>query len=119
MNEEHMTFLSQTTMERKEYDVPLQDTIQSRFEAFDKANPRIYEYVKRFALEAKHSGRPHFGIAAIIERARWELAISVVKTSFDDDWKINNDYRSRYARRLMSEVPELAGFFRVRDLRTA
>jgi len=119
MNEDHTTVLTQTTMERKEYDVPLQDTIQSRFEAFDKANPQLYVFIKRYALEAKAGGLKCFGIAAIIERARWELSLRTVVVGIAPDFKINNDYRSRYARKLMADVPELAGFFLVRDLRTA
>ena len=115
MNEEHTTVLTQTTIDRKEYDVPMQDTIQARFDAFNNLNPKVYEFIKRFALEAKMSGRRHFGIAAVIERARWEMDIETV----GDERKINNDFRSRYARLLMANEPELAGFFRVRDLRTA
>jgi hypothetical protein len=41
MNEDHTTVLRQTIAERKEYELPLGDTIQARFEAFDKANPRF------------------------------------------------------------------------------
>ena len=57
MNEEHTTVLTQTTIDRKEYDVPMQDTIQARFEAFDKANPKILELYKKYALEL-HAARP-------------------------------------------------------------
>jgi len=116
MNEDHTTVLTQTTMERKEYDVPLQDTIQSRFEAFDKANPKIWELYKKYALEL-HAARPgkHYGIAAITERIRWHVAVETTGMEF----KINNSYRSRYARKLAAEFPQLVGMFRSRDLRTA
>jgi hypothetical protein len=92
------------------------DTIQTRFEAFDKENPKLWEYIKRYALEVKRRGLIHYGIAAIIERARWELNVTISVLD-GEDFKINNNYRSRYARKLMAEVPDLVGFFRVRDLR--
>lgn len=88
-------------------------TIQERFEEFHKANPRIYDLLVRFALEAKRSGRPRYSIDAIIQRVRWHLSIETT----DSDFKLNDHFTSRYARLIMSRVPELDGFFEVRELK--
>ncbi len=36
--------------------------------------------------------------------------------SVGDDYKLPNDYTSRFSRKAMKEVPELDGFFEVRRL---
>jgi hypothetical protein len=88
-------------------------TIQDRFEEFHKANPRIYDLLVRFALEVKGKGWKRYSIDAIYQRVRWHVNI---ETS-DTDFKINDHFRSRYARLIMSRVPELDGFFEVRELK--
>jgi hypothetical protein len=89
-------------------------SIQEQFESFHADNPRVWELYKRFALELVGKGRKRYGISMITERIRWETAIS----TNGEEFKISNNFRSRYARKLMSEVPELAGMFRIKPLRT-
>jgi hypothetical protein len=36
----------------------------------------------------------------------------------DEEYKLSNDYRSRYARLIMEENEDLRGFFRTRALQT-
>jgi hypothetical protein len=64
----------------------------------------------RFALEAKNGGFGKYGIRPIIERARWHSRIETK----GDDFKINNDYCSRYARLMMENEQHLRGFFETR-----
>jgi hypothetical protein len=89
-----------------------QHEIDVAFHAYDERNPDIYAMFKRFAYEALMSGHHHFGAKAVMERVRWETAVRAKGGTF----KINNDYTSRYARKLIAEKPEFDGFFRLRRL---
>lgn len=89
-------------------------TLQERFEAFHAENPQVYDGLVRLALEARAAGRAKYGIAALVEVLRWSRM-----TTTGEDFKLNNDYRSRYARLIMENVPELADFFEVREVKAA
>jgi hypothetical protein len=95
-----------------EYAVEKGATIQQRFEAFHSANPAIYSLLVRMALDLKRRGFAHYGVAGLFEVIRWEYAL---RTN-DNDFKLNNIYRSRYSRLIMDNEPELAGFFETRTL---
>jgi hypothetical protein len=92
---------------------PPSPTLQQRFDAWVKANPELVDLFLRFAREAQRSGRTKYGIAAIAERVRWEMQIERRMT---EERFINNDYRSRLARLLVSMDPSLDGFFEFRKL---
>jgi hypothetical protein len=51
----------------------------------------------------------------LFEVMRWNWFMTT--TDPDSDFKLNNNYRSRYARKLMDEYPELDGIFEVRELK--
>ena len=89
-------------------------SIQQRFEIFDKANPAIYELLVSGAYDAVAEGHQAFGVAFIFERIRWKLPIE----TYGDDFKLNNDFRSRYVRKIEQNEPGLVGFFRTRSLRS-
>lgn len=95
---------------------PRPRTIQEQFEAFHRAHPDVYELFKRFAQELRAAGRPHYGAKAILERVRWHYATSSASA---EEFKINNNYTSRYARLLIAECPEFADFFETRRLTSA
>ena len=88
-------------------------TIQQRFLAFHYRNPNVYRELRLLALKAIDAGRKRYGIATLYEVLRWGLL-----TTTGRDFKMNNDFKSRYARLLMEREPKLKGFFDVRDLRT-
>lgn len=93
-----------------------QPTLQDRFDdwlATDDGQA-VYEYVRERALALRRRGWRHFGIAAIWESARYDHALRVGPDA--EGWKVNNTWRSRLARRLMEDEPELAGFFSTRVL---
>lgn len=73
----------------------------------------MYLYFKRFALEARQSGVKKYGAKAIFERLRWHVMIE----RRGDDFKINNNYVSRYVRLLIGEHPEFNSFFSTRSLK--
>jgi hypothetical protein len=89
-------------------------TIQERFEAFHAENPEVYQLLCRYSREAKSAGRNHYGIEALFSRIRWHKQIE----TRGDDFKLNNDFRSRYARLLMQKESDLDGFFELRNLRS-
>ena len=91
-----------------------EDHIQREFEAFDRENPHVYELFKALALKARAAGRQRYGAASIFEVLRWSMTVE----TRGDQFKLNNNYRSRFARKLVSEDPELWGdFFQLRRLR--
>jgi len=88
-------------------------TIQQRFEAFHKANPRVYQELYKLASLMKGKGHKRIGMQMLIEKLRWEWYETTTNT---DGFKINNDYAAHYSRLLMKEKPELAGLFSVRPI---
>lgn len=71
--------------------------------------------VRARALSLRRSGWRHFGIGALWEAVRYDRALQVGPDA--EGWRCNNSWRSRVARLLMSEEPELVGFFETRELR--
>lgn len=88
-------------------------SIQTRFEAFHAANPEVYEVLVRMARRLKASGRASYSIAGIYEVCRYDRYVTTKGESF----KLENNFRSRYARLIMEKESDLAGFFVVRPLR--
>lgn len=90
-------------------------TIEARFLAFHTRNPAVYRELMRLARQA-HERAAHVGIAMLWERLRWSVVVEGLPDAAEA-FKLNNDYRSRYARLLMNENADLAGLFEVRALR--
>ena len=93
----------------------LRGSIQDRFEAFHKANPHVYEYLKVRAISLAHRGIKRYGMKSLFELLRWDYAI---QTGIETSFKLNNNFTALYARKLMKEVPELKGFFETRTRRS-
>jgi hypothetical protein len=93
----------------------LRETALDRaFAEFHAANPRVYATLVRLARQAKARGRERCGIKMLWEVARWEIYLA----TSDPDFKLNNNFHSRYARLVMEREPDLAGFFETRGLRS-
>ena len=88
-------------------------TIQERFAIFDRENPHIFKEIVKLCFYLSHRGRKKFGIAPIFEKLRWDHLTS---TNGDEPFKLNNDFRSEYGRKVMKEYPQLDGFFAIREL---
>lgn len=80
---------------------------------FDQDNPHVYKLFAGYARQVLERGRGKFGIAAIWERMRWEMAFSTT----DDKFKISNNHRAYYARRIMAEEKSFEGFFVIKGRR--
>ncbi len=89
--------------------------IQERFEEWLETDDGrfVHAYVRTQALMLWRRGWMHYGIAALWEAARFSRDVQVGPNG---GFKLNNNFRSRLARRLMAEVPELDGFFEIRRL---
>jgi len=91
------------------------DAIQERFEIFHRENPHVFSILASRALELQGEGVTKYGMDALWTYLRWHKTLTV---ETGEPYKISNDFRSRYARLLMQEVPALANFFEIRDLRS-
>lgn len=82
-----------------------------RFERFHARNPGVYEHLVRLARQAKSAGRERIGIASLFEVLRWEVLTGKDQR---EAFRLDNGYRSFFARLIMRQEPDLAGFFETR-----
>lgn len=92
-------------------------SLHDKFIAFYQANPSVYAELVKLARDFKNAGHKKMGIGMLWEVLRWQRAMKTVDPN-GDDWKLNNDFRSRYARTIMQNEPDLRGFFEVRELKS-
>jgi hypothetical protein len=92
------------------------DHIQEQFERFHALHPEIYAEFRQIALKLLQHGRSHYGSKAIFEVIRYHRALSGKGET--ELFKINNNYSSRYARKLMDEDERFCGFFEIREIRS-
>jgi hypothetical protein len=90
-----------------------QPTIQERFEQYHHDNPQIYAKLVEYARRVKSGGYDRIGIQLVIERTRWFFMTEI---EGKQEFKINNDFASRYSRLIMEREPDLAGLFPTREL---
>jgi len=88
-------------------------TLQERFEQFHREHPEVYRELVRLAREWKSAGHDRIGMKALWERCRWELNVG----DPDAEYRLNNDYTSRYARLIQEQEPDIAGMFQTRRLK--
>jgi hypothetical protein len=91
-------------------------TIEARFREFHEANPLVYTNLVRLAREAKDKGHNRISIGMLWEVLRWNKLIAVVDAT--SRYELNDNYRSRMARLIMQQEPDLDGMFEVRELRS-
>jgi hypothetical protein len=84
--------------------------LEAQFLRFHEINPHVYDTVVKITAALKERGFRRAGMKMIFERMRWLWAVQTQ----GDDYKLNNNYTAFYARRVMSEHPELEGFFETR-----
>jgi hypothetical protein len=88
------------------------DSIEQRFLAFHDANPEVYAALVRLAREARYRGATKLGLRQLWEVMRWEQG----NFGVDDDYQLNDNFISRYARMIMRDEPDLTGIFELRTL---
>lgn len=89
-------------------DIFQQDSSNQDFWNYHRSNPSIYKKFEELALEAIGRGFKHYSAEAILNIARWHTNVS---SKDNDDFKINNNYRSGFARLFAIDHPEHADFF--------
>lgn len=90
------------------------DTIQQRFEKFHAANPWVFNALVTLTRKYADMGRTRVGINHLVEVVRWQYAGSTK----GDEFKVNDNFTSRYARLIGKEYPQYAKMFETRRLRT-
>lgn len=91
--------------------------LSERFLIFHYNNPKIYDILVRLARQGVGSGKKRIGIGMLWEVMRWEMGLDVVDDG--EEFKLNNSYRSRYARLIMKTEPDLAEIFETRTLKSS
>lgn len=89
-------------------------SLAEQFMDFHRANPHVYRALRILALNLVSTGRKRGSINQLFEVLRYEYALR----THGDEYKLNNNWRSRYARLLMENEPVLRGWFETRDLRS-
>lgn len=92
-----------------------QRRIADRFREFHDANPEVYDELVALARRAADRGHRRMGIDMLFNIVRWNRLMSTVDTD-RTGFKLNNDFRSHYARLIMSQEPDLEGLFETRAL---
>lgn len=90
----------------------VEDATDARFRAFHAENPEVYRELRDLALAAVRSGRRRVGMKQLFEVLRWNRGL----VTTGDEFRLNNNYTSRYARLLMEQEPSLTGVFETRAL---
>jgi len=96
-------------------DQPERVTIEERFDEFHRMNPHVYEAIVAMVLYDLRAGVHHGSMKFIFERLRHQYRI---QTHGREEYRLNNVFTALYARKVMAEYPEAAGFFETRN-RTA
>jgi len=81
------------------------------FKKYDEENPDIWNMFVIYANKAKDKGFDKYSANGIFELIRWHTTVRGT-----EGYKISNNYRPDYARKMMEVHPEFKGFFRVKAL---
>ena len=97
-------------------DAPEGMTLTERFEAFHRRNPAFYAQIVHLGRRFRAKTGRTCGIQRLVEIARWDIEMTLVG---DDEFKVNNDYAAFYARLIMIQEKDMAGFFKLRKAEEA
>lgn len=84
------------------------ERFQEEADAWVEANPKAWEYMVEAARLCAVYGR-RFGIGALCEHVRWQMMADGTT-----EFKLNNNHRAPFARRLIKEVPECEPYITTR-----
>ena len=90
----------------------MSERLDRQFAKFDAANPEMWRLYVYYARELKSAGRNRGSSEQIIQRIRWD---AFIKPNTKNGYKISNNFRRRYAEKLVRTHPkEFTGFFQFR-----
>jgi hypothetical protein len=88
-------------------------TKDEKFKQYDTNHPEVYQYLLFLCDNLRRRGLKRYGISPLLELIRWEFRVN----RGNDDFKIQNDFKPWYARKIAQENPEFAEFFEFRVMR--
>lgn len=91
------------------------EQIEERSREFAQRYPDVGPLFDKFTFELIGRRYKHHSAAAVWERIRWE---SPAGANGRTAWKLNNNFRTHFARKFMEKYPEHKGFFRTRRLKS-
>ena len=97
-------------LEWREHLPPHADKLQQGWLLCKEKNPSLLRKCYQLCLTAKDRGITRWSADALFHVLRWETAASTNDLAL----KVNNNYSRLAARDLMSQYPELQGFFELR-----
>ncbi len=89
-------------------------TPAEKFAWFHENNPHVYRALVELARERKRRGRKHWSMKHAFEVLRDLDSFQTDPNSETTRYKLNNIYTAYYARLIMKQEFDLAGFFRTR-----
>jgi hypothetical protein len=93
------------------------ERIEEKFEDFHARHPEVYEQLVGLCGRWSRTRQRPWSIKGAFEVLRWERHLAGLPDEHED-YKLNNNYHSRYARLIMDEHPEFRGLFELRELKT-
>ena len=87
---------------------------QEKFNQYDQNHPEVYQYLLKLCRNAQATGIKKYAISPLVEITRWHLNIN---RGLQEEFKIRNDFKPWYARKIAAENPEFEGFFEFRPMR--
>ena len=103
-----------TTLTQPPLDFTRPITRAEKFQEFHTANPHVFENLEELAFKLLNRGVKHFGISLLYENLRWHFLM----TTTDQEFRLNNNFRSHYARLLIERHPEWADVLDIREMRS-
>ncbi len=91
------------------------ETIAERFESFHSRNPHVYRALVALARQLKRQGQTRLSMKGLYEFLRMQKLLYTT----GDDFKLNNNFTSLFARLVCEQEPELSGLFELRERRAA
>lgn len=91
------------------------DPITLAFEAFHEEHPEVYVMFCDLCDRLIAAGHERYSSDAINHRIRWHFSVDCG----DREFKLNDHFTSRYARKWLAAHPQHAGFFELRTLRAS
>lgn len=104
-------------MAQSAFDFSKPITHSGRFAEFHATNPQVFSELEKLANILIARGRKKFGIGFLFEVLRWEFYMNTDDPN--SEFRLNNNYRSHYARLLIERNPELTDALELRHLRSA
>ena len=91
-------------------------TIQERFEQFHRLNPWVLNSLEKLACAEMANGY-RTSVDYLVHQLRWHYRRTIADPK--SDFRISNDYTSRYARMLLDRNPSLGNIIQTKELKTA